>query len=327
MGYTTFKNLCQWVAEAVNKDAVINRKSVVSLANLTRQHIYLLYAEVQTVVDVESCFEVQSFPAECNQCEEDYIGVTLPHDMQNVEVCWRNNRPAQLFSKWRESVMGIQKSESCRVQVFDLGSIFPTERDHGATCKLMVKANLRDDIGKVFNITYINHEGVRVEQNIKLTLEYQQTRDPVKSIIRPGGIVLPEGRVGGISLSSNEKIISIYSPYESAVPAYKRVKITGVNCGDQVLIKSARRYVPLFFDADVTEVDNALAVREIAKGIFFGDAKQAQAGWEQKSEFHLARGKKYLIGEQSRDQGKNVIRQFFVGGRQVNRSGLNRRRR
>lgn len=329
MSYVPFSTFCQWVAEGFGLSFQTQRASVVSKANLARQHIYLIYDRAQMSLDAESCFDVEEFPTSCHECDNRYFGITLPHDMMNVEAAWKNNTPVKLFSKWRESVVGIEGSNSCRLQFIDLGNIFPTERDIDPRhpSQIQIKADRREDCGKEVILNYIDIDGENRKERIVLTLDYKLTEHPAIGFVRPAGVQLPEGRQHSITIAHNDRILSIYSPLEGRIPSYKRVKITGVCAGDQVLVKSARKFVPLFFDEDVAEVDNRLAVREIATMLSLRDSKEPGLGYERKADYHAQLAYDYLIGEKAREAGKATIRQFFIGGRSVNRSGLHKRRR
>jgi hypothetical protein len=331
MGYVTFKQFIQWVAEGAKKNAQTNRPSLVTLANLVRQHIHLIYNEVQMTTDKQACFIVQCFPVDCNDCSNTYFGVTLPADMEGVEAAWRNKRPITMFGRWREATPGIgMQDESCRLQIIDMQNLFPTELEPNfhAPCCLMVRADRVEDKGKPFRIKYLNHDGEQVDEEIILDVSYKATRDPVKQIIRPAGIILPEDRKGSITLarSDTRNPISVYSPFESQVPAYKRLKVTGVCEGDQINIKASAKYVPLFFDHDVAEFDNELAIRELAKMQMYRDNDDPTSGYARLAMQAETQAKKYLIGQQSKQAG-NATRQLYYGGREVNRTPLRGRRK
>lgn len=330
MGYTTFKQFIQWCAEGTKKNAETNIPSLITLANLVRQHIHMLYSEVQMAVDKEACFRVQCFPLDCNDCRETYFGITLPGDMEGIEAAWRNTTVVPMFSKWREAVIGIGKSDSCRLQIIDQGNLFPTELEPNwrEPCRLMVRCERPEDRGKEFRIKYLNQDDEIVEDAIKLSQEFATTTDAVKQIVRPAGIVLPDTRKGKITLSKEVKRepISIYSPNESHVPAYKRVRLTGVCETDTILVKATAKYSPLYFMEDVAEFDNELAIREFAKMFVYRDNDDPTRGFAAMAKLAEDTGKTYLLGQQAREKGA-AIQQAFFSGRDVNRSGLKGRRR
>lgn len=331
MGYTTFKTFLQWCAEATGKNAQTNRPSLVKLANLVRQHIHLLYSEVNMTVDKECCFRVQCFPVDCASCRDTYFGITIPGDMDGVETIWRNDKPIPMFGKWRESVIGIGKNESCKLQTLDQGNIFPTELDVNwqEPCVLSVRCEDAADVNKEIRISYLNQDGDKITEVIKLKREWTKTQDAVMQIVRPAGIILPEPRSGRIILAQGpaNSTISEYSPYEPAIPSYKRIRFTGVCSTDTVLVKANAKYVPLFFDEDVAEFDNELAIREFAKMIVYGDNNDPGKGFQAMAQIAEAKGKKYLLGQESKTKGGAIVQQVFLGGRDINRSRLSKRRR
>lgn len=331
MGYVTFRQFIQWVAEGSKKSAETNRPSLVTLANLVRQHIHLIYTEADMTSDKSACLVVQCFPVDCNDCSNTYFGVTLPADLEGLEGAWRNKRPVTMYSKWREVLpdIGLQ-DDSCRLQIIDMGNVFPTELEPNfhTPCRLMVKADRVEDKGKPFRIQYLNQDGEKVDEEISLDTGYKATRDAVKQIIRPAGIVLPSGRKGSITLAreKDRERISIYSPFEPQIPAYKRIKVTGVCEGDQINVRATAKYVPLFFDEDIAEFDNELAIRELAKMQMYRDNDDPTSGYARLALQAEAQAKKYLIGQKAKQTG-NAVRQLYIGGRAVNRSPLSRRRK
>lgn len=328
MGYISFKKFVEWVASGAEKNPNANRAKLIELANLTRQHIHLVYAKVAMAVDKEGCFAVQCFRTNCHDCADTYFGITLPGDMQGVEAVWRNSTPVPMFGRWRDASPQIGRSESCRLEGLDQGSIFPTELDpsFAAPCRLLVKCSLIEDKGKELRIIYYNHDGTKVDQTLKLDVQYSPTQDAVMAIDRPAGIRLPEDRQGGITiaLESNKEPISNYSPFEPSIPAYKRLRLTGVCLGDQVLVKANAKYIPLYHDNDVAEFDNQLAVEEVARMLVYRKGKTAEfVGLARESE-RLAL--EYLTGQKSRERG-SAATQIFIGGREVHRSSLSNRRK
>ncbi len=327
MGYETFGTLLEWIAGPSGKTVRDNRCELVTLANRIRQHTYLLYETIPLHLDGEECFQVEEFPLDCN-CSEVYHGITLPVEYETVEAIWRNDVPIKLFDKWREYRTGIKDACSCRLSATDIESFFPTERELapcGTCCHVKFKAENCDDEGKILTVRYIDSTGHEKEDLIELANHYVKTSKRVLMIKPRGGVVLPKGMIGSIIVADeNDRILSNYSPFES-VPSYRRLKINGVCCGDQVLVKASRRFHPLFFDTDVIETDNRLAYEEFAKFFRFNDSKSTDPAELAKAQNHAINGQKYLLGEKSRHRGKGTISQVRLNHGPKNRSALRTR--
>ena len=134
--------------------------------------------------------------------------------------------------------------------------------------------------------------------------------------------MLPPNLVGAVVIADAKgRILSEYSP-NIVVPSFRRVKIVGVCCGDQVLVKASRRFKPLYFDTDVIETDNRLAIEETAKYFRYNDNTQADLQYQAKASSHAANAKFYLLGEKSRHRGKGTISNMRINHGPKNRSGL-----
>lgn len=325
MAYETFGTLLEWIAAPSGKTVKDNRCDLVTLANRIRQHTYLLYESTPLWMDGEECFLVEKFPLDCN-CSEFYHGITLPAEYETVEAIWLNDAPIKMFDKWREYRTGIKDACSCKLGASDVESFFPTERELspcGKCCHVKFKAEDCDDIGKILIVRYIDSNGQDHEDSICLANHYVKTSRRVLMIKPRGGVILPKGMVGSITVAdeTGQRILSSYSPFES-VPSYRRIKINDVCCGDQVLVKASRRFHPLFFDTDVIETDNRLAYEELAKFFRFNDSKSADGAFALKASNHAINGKNYLLGEKSRHRGKGTITQVRLNHGPKNRSGL-----
>lgn len=325
MRLATFGQLLQWLQEPLGKTVVANRPEIVKQANRVRQLFYLMYDDNATVFTVEECMEIQKFPVDCDDCREFYLGLTLPDHMDQVEAMWRNSQRVVLHNRWREYKYGIVPDESCKLEKFDLHTTYPTELDIAVGCcsRLKLLAHDSRDFGKEARITYRDSGGQKHSEIVKLAQEFQQIDREAKLIFQ-GGVVLPELE-GGVTLAEGSgRILSEYLPHER-VPTYKRIKITGVDEGDQVNVVALARFTPKFYDHDVIETDNELAWTEGAKYLKFNDSESPEV--LAKAEAHLIRCKQYLFGERSRDLGKTTIRQVKFGPLRPRRSGLRKNMR
>lgn len=325
MRLATFGQLLQWLQKPLGKTIVANRDELVEQANRVRQLFYLMYDDNATVFTVEECMNIQKFPVDCDDCREFYYGVTLPDHMDQVEAMWRNSQRVILHHRWREYKYGIARDKSCKLEKFDLQTTYPSELDIAVGCctRLKLLALDRRDFGKEARVTYVDSGGQKHTDVVKLGQEYQSIEREAK-LLAQGGIVLPEIEGGVILAEGTGRILSEYQSHER-VPTYKRIKITGVEEGDQVNIVALARFTPRFFDHDVIETDNKLAWQEGAKYLKFNDSESPEL--LQKAEMHLVRCKQYLFGDRSRDIGKTTIRQVKFGPVRPRTSRLRKNRR
>lgn len=327
MGYTTLGTVLKWIERPAGVNISTRREEAVDMVNRIREHFYYLYQDTPLFLDVEECIQVQEFCADC-QCEETYTGITLPSGFQTPEAMFRLKQPIPMYSRWREYRVGVQGDQACDLQEFDMGSIFSTERD--ITCGLRTRLGFwvenPIDCGKVVRIAYRDASGNKFEEQIALQTKAVLTERSASFIEHNGGVVLPTDLKGRVYLAEERgRILSVYTP-DQHVPTYRRLKLTGVSCEDQILVKAARKFVPLYDDMDVVETDNRNAFESAARHFYFIDNNEAGTAFEQKAEYHGGKAKAYLLGEKSRENGKQTIKQFWVGGTKRNRTGLRSRR-
>jgi len=328
MGYATLGQMLQWLEKPAGKTVKDNRCELVELANRIRQHFYLLYEDLPLFMDGEECITVEEFPLDCN-CKETYMGITLPDEYQTVEAIWKNDVPIKMFDKWREYRDGVQSTCSCELAMWDIENFFPTERELICGKCSYVKMLVRNpaDVGKTAIIHYIDSNDQDRTDEILLTQDYVRTSSWVKRINPRGGVILPPHMVGAVIIADEGgRILSEYPP-NITVPAYRRMKLTGVCCGDQVLVKASRRFRPLYFDTDVIETDNRLAIEEAARYFRYNDNTQADLQYEAKAATHSANAKFYLLGEKSRQRGKATISNINLSQGRIKKSGLSTKQR
>lgn len=326
-GYTTFGNMLRWLEKPAGLTLNINRRELVALANKVRKHFYLLYEEVQLFMDFEQCVCIQTFYQDCRSCQNHYLGITLPAGVQQIEGLIVSGTPVSLQNHWRGYQSGIVERK-CRTETFDMGDGYCTERDFGG-CPFPIKFMCKDsmDCGKRVRVSYYDINGTECSEEIVLSLEYKATEGAAIGFKRPGGVVLPSDLKGGVVVALGNDastILSEYLPWEN-IPNYHRIRINGVCDKDAVLIRGSRRYHDLFFDTDIVETDNELAIEQAALGFKFRDSTSAEPTLLAKAGAHMATARKYLMGEKARDEGGGVVRRFELGPRTIHRSGLTRR--
>lgn len=327
MGYATLGQALYWIEEPFGLTVKENRCELVEKLNRIRQHFYLLYGELDLFMDGEECITIEEFPLDCN-CKETYTGFTLPPEYEGVEAIWKNDVPIKMFDKWREYREGIKSACSTKLAMYDIEDFFPTERELspcGSCSYVKVKAQDAKDCGKLVKITYRDSAGQEHTDDIVLASEYNRTSRKVLRINPRGGVILPNNLVGAVWIADESgRILSEYDPSQT-VPSYRRMKVTGVCAGDQVLVKANRRFKPLYFDTDVIETDNRLAIEEAARYFKFNDSNRGDQAYEVKSAAHSANARFYLLGEKGRHRGHATISQLRLNHGPKNRSGLNKK--
>lgn len=319
--------MLRWLERPTGKTLSANRSELVTMANRVRKHFYLLYEKVQMFMDFEQCVCVQEFVEDCRSCEKKFYGITLPAGVQQIEGLVVSGTPVSLQNHWRGYQSGII-ARKCKTESYDLGSGYCTERDFGG-CPFPIKLMAKDpqDCGKKVRVSYFDINGTEASEEITLGVEYHATEGAAIGFQRPGGVILPADLKGGVVIAlCNEQstILSEYLPWEN-IPNYHRIRINGVCARDAVLIRGSRKYHDLWFDTDVVETDNELAIEQAALGFKFRDSQSADPSFLGKAAAHFASAREYLIGEKARDEGGGVVRQFMIGSRKINRSRLSRR--
>lgn len=303
MGYATFRQAKDFIHEGIGS---CDEAALGNTVNLIRQEWYNWYAELSLFMDAVECFRVHRFCFDCNACQDSYLGITLPREVQQIEAMWHNDWPVTLRSSWREHQTGITPECDCRLQKFDLPGSFSTLCDipFGKSVELIAIATHPDDVGKVLKIRGLNSGGVPASEDICLSLEPTRTKDAFKFIDGRGGVLKPvtTGRV--IVSDCNGLVYGIYEPDET-VPTYRRIKIMGLpgECS-AVNVRASRRFFRLYGDDDVVETDNAPAWDAMARyQRLYRRTDKDSATMKAEADF-LAKARAMLSGEKSRDAGK-----------------------
>jgi hypothetical protein len=331
MSYTTFAQLLKWLEIPAQKQIKSHRRDLVRLANQIRRELYSMYAEVPMNIDVSECFAVQSFCLDCHDCASSYSGITLTNEMDGLESIFLSSEPIKYFSRWREQSMGMSVGTQCRFEAIDQGAVFPFELDAGCCqgCCIAFRAQFSEDNNKEVTVRYTDTAGYDRHEKILLAEgQWMKTTYPAQKFHLPGAIVLPDlcgpvvvGSVSGDTITE----ISRYAPWER-VPAYRRVKILGVEPGQRVLVKANRKFHDLYFDDEIVETDNERAWINLANYVTMHDLKNDNPNQMNIAKAYLADAKRLLVGDRSRSRGGLQETQFKLHPRKVTRSKLASRR-
>lgn len=329
MGYTTLGTMLKWLEEPAGKTVRENRPALLTLANKVRQHFYLIYEKVQMFLDVEECICIQKFNEDCRSCEKTFYGITLPAGMHQLEGVIVAGSAISMQGRWRTYQVGVVP-KNCRIETFALGDGFCTERDFGA-CAYPIKLLCENpaDCGKIVKVSYYDENRTLTVDQVKLSADYQSAGGSAIGFARPGGISLPNDLKGGVTVALDDEkstVLSRFMPWEN-IPNYQRIRINGVCENDVVKITGSRRYHDLYYDEDIVETDNRLAIEQAARGFIHRDSNSAEPTLIGKAALHFTNAEKYLLGEKARDEGHGTVRRFEFGPRIMRRSRLTRRGR
>lgn len=286
------------VAEAYGLSWSDNRAEVVGIINKYRELLYTQYDKLQLFDNVFHRIRVEKYGCGCEQ----YQGFTLPHDILSVEAVWDDGRSLTLHSRWREAHNG-KGLTGTRVSTLEMAETFPTVRDLTITGKLKIFTEHADDAGKLVHMDVIQKGGR--QKRLVFTLVHDGWAISPVRVERILSVSLPTERSGGIRLAQEDnRELSVYAPNES-VPVYRRHKLATSCCSGSVVLQGVKRFVPVWFDHDVVEVGNRLALDAASRHFRFtlggSDAKEIQTG-----EFWLGKLNGYLLGETARQRGGNI---------------------
>jgi len=250
-----------------------NRREVVAGVNDFRNSLFNKYSSRKLFDTTFHCFIPQLFPLECvqNRCVKNcYWGFTLPADTSGVVTAWQGAAPLKVHSRWRESHNGRLALET-GLSVTQLPGTFPTERVMRAPSEIKIFAESNQDTGKrVFmEARVFGKDGIR---KLSFDLEgdgWVVSIVPVCEII---SVTLPAGRCGHLTLCTADGTeLSVYAPWET-VPAYQRVKLNNP-CNGNAFIQGTKRFVPVWFDEDVVEIGDELAMKDMAVFLRFNRSR------------------------------------------------------
>lgn len=258
------------MGDAVGLKVSEDKAEIVKYINKYRNLLYNLYAEFELFNNVFHCICVSTFKEDCaGKCDTCYEGITLPADIESVEVIWNYGRPLTLNSRWRESHTGVGISGCSRVKnALEMAELFPTERDLQEITSLKIFTELEEDADKCVKIEVITDNNKQTTLTLKTISDgWAVSKMKIKKIV---SVSLPPDRIGSITLAQNDGyVLSKYAPYET-VPSYRRFKISG-HCNSVVLVQGTKRFQKVYFDHDIVEIGDDLVVEAAGKYFKFGE--------------------------------------------------------
>lgn len=331
--HTSFGRTLSWVAAERGWNLSRERDKAVKETNRVRQWVFSAYSRRKLAVDVEECIKADEFCSDCNDCAKTYIGISLPEEFISAAGIWLNGAPIQANSRWREFQEGINRVCAGKLQGTYVGVPAPTERDIapcGSCAHVGFQAMSQQDNGKTVVVQYTDINGRdHTNQIILKHGSYVQTSTPVRFFAQPGGVTLPTDLCGGVlvaQMDASLRILSEYKPWQHK-PAYRRLSLPGVCCGQSVLVRGNRRYHDLYFDHETAEVDNELAVLAITRYLQFAASNDPTGGHQTLAKFHEAEAMKFIQGDQDRETGAATVNRFQHAKRDRRASGLYSNRR
>lgn len=332
--YSTLEESINWIASESGRHPERDRRKIVEDINDARRLFYTVYQRVHLDFYIEGCVAVQKFCENCNvSCPETYLGITLPAEVEQVEALWTGCAPVPLYDKWVEYRTFVRSSNSCLTKGIDRGGDFPIQADIecGKCAKLKFSATDKEDCGKVITVRYKDAAKEERTEHIALALDGNCITGDASSVARPGGIVLPVGLVGGVLVQDANSGFSLgrLNP-KLTVPAFRRLKLSGVVEGELVAFRATRKFTELHWNWDVVEVggEQKLALIEAYRYNKLIGTGSGDPAWQAKAKMHLDNLTQYIAGSNMRSDGANVTRRielFKSGWRQGNRLNSNRR--
>jgi hypothetical protein len=331
MAYASIQQALEWFAEARGKSVTSHRKELLTKINDARRFIYSLNQRIRLDFHLEACFEAKTYYEPCVNCADapaTYVGITLPQEMEAVEAIWGGTTPMPIYNKWVEYDEGI-KGRGDPLKAIDMGNDFPIQIEWSpCSCiKPVFMATSQADCGKEIVVSFKDSLNQHKTERLKLATTGTTTTSEVKSIDRPGGIVLP-ALESGVEVYDciGGSYLGFYHP-KTSIPAFRRMKITGVCCGQTVRVRASRKFTELEFNWEVIETDNKLALLEAMRYLDIMTVNSSDAQWLAKARMHAENVINFLGGDNLRNEGPTVVRRFdFLGG-MTRRSKLMSRRR
>lgn len=330
-GYATVEESLLWVGEDIGPSKP--RPERLTKLNDARRLFYSIHQRLRLDFYIEACFCIKDFCQSCYTCgngeEVVYSGISLPNEMQQVEAAWINDRPIPMYDKWYEYQHGIKSNNNSYLKFIDMGGDFPLESDWdcGKCAKLKFIALDGADCGKKVTVKYVAPGGDEKFEEVTLTSEGNCIEGVAEKLHRPGGIVLPTGLAGGVMVQDalTGQLLARLHP-RITVPAFRRLKLTGVCDGGQVNVRATRKYTELYFDWEVVETDNKLALLDAVRYLKAMSIPSTDPGWKASAQVYLQNVEKYLSGDNSRSDGGSTVKRINILPAENRRSGLRMRR-
>ena len=319
MGFASTKQGIAWLAQDMGRKPDRDREEVLNRLNDVRRLFYTLFQRIRLNFYIEACFPVKTMYENCTgeDCEaKTYAGITLPQDMEQIEAIWSGVTPLPIYNNWYEYKQGIKSELSQKPRSIDMGGDHPLPIDWkpslGVHPKFIGTSN--QDNGKIISVSYINQNREITSEQLPLMDSGIGTTGIARGIRRPGGIVLPSDLVGGVVVqdSMTGAFLGHLHPKVS-VPAFRRIKLTGLCEGDFVAVRATRRYAEVYYDWEVIETDNKLAIMEAYRYLKIMEVNSSDAQWLAKARVHLENATQYLAGDNYRSEGSATIRRLNIG--------------
>jgi hypothetical protein len=282
-----------------------NRREVVDYLNRYRNLLYNRYERQSLFDSVYHCFCPQLFRNACgtDSCDRCYYGITLPREMAGVVNAWSWTAPLRVRDAWREAFTGLAPSGGAFGDLTEVREHFPTERDLQTAGSLQVYAESLLDEGKEMIVEVTTTDNRR--EKIAFILSGDGVVSKVDLIVKEiHSVLLPADRRGYITLSNADGYeLSVYSPGENNVPAYKRYKLSG-KCHHNLLVQGTRQFVEVYFDTDIIEIGDRMVLEFF--GTYFKYYKSRDQSEKIKAAESLANAWANLDGLISRDEGARL---------------------
>lgn len=333
--YSTLEEAIGWIAAESGRHPERDRSAIVDSINDARRLFYTVYQKVRLDFYIEGCVQVQCFCEPCTGCTtpSTYMGIVLPADVEQVEALWTGCAAVPLYDKWVEYRTFRRSSDSCLTKGIDKGGDFPIQSDIvcGKCAKLKFTALDKVDCGKLVTVQYIDSNREMKMEQVPLALDGACISGEAREVYRPGGIVLPVGMQGGVIVqdSITGKELARLNP-KITVPAFRRLKLSGVNAGEFVAFRGTRKFHELHWNYEVLEVggEQKLALLEAYRYNKLISTGSGDPAWQGKAKMHLDNLTQYIAGSNMRSDGATVTRRvelFPHGWRDGNRLIKNRR--
>lgn len=330
MSFVTTAKAMTWVAEELGRSLPSQSKEVLSRLNDVRRLFYSAYQKIRLNFYSDLCFKLEELPEECPTCGDSpstYLGFALPHELEQVEQAWLSGIPMNIHNSWYEYQTHTQGYTE-KAKLIDMGIDYPLAKDWcPGTCEtLRFIAESPEDCGKKIRVSFINSTDSLETREITLNLDGVCVTE-VKSLTRPGGIVILDDLCGGLTVTGKSGVLYGYIHPGTSIPAFRRLKATNGCLGNIVHIKATRKFQEVCFGWEVIETDNKLAILEALRYLKVLETNSSDAQWIAKAKMHMQNCIELIAGANYRSDGGSSVRFLNLRPVKVTRTGLRRNRR
>lgn len=241
-----------------------DRVELLRYINLYRSLLYSAYRQLPIFDTVYLCLCLHRLRPLCDEgvCSTERWGITLPPEVAGVVAAWRYDAPMRLMSHWKEVHDGRNAAAARHpLGMTDTGVTTPTEREVQAITTMKVWTESAGDAGKELVIDVRDADGKQRRISFSLLADAWAVSDlEVKDIL---SVVLPANMDGSITLAQADGYeLSVYAPSDSKVPRFRQMAVgNGCGCnGGNILVQGTRAYQKVYFDTDVVEVGDPMAI-------------------------------------------------------------------